>query len=103
MPSDPGQQPPYSPNDIIVIFKPGVTPQSLLPGTQVHIMFSSPGMGALTDVTLSPGVTVQQALRAYSASPKVASAEPDWIAYAMGEPVGPSRTATPRAENAAIG
>ncbi len=73
----------YSSSDILVQFRSAV-PQSVLAATTI-----GPQLGLVTglyEVNLSSGVTVNQALAAYLASPAVVTAEPDYSMAVQGTP-----------------
>jgi hypothetical protein len=68
----------HTPNEILVLFKPGVHPHSLLKGTHVKILHSDRELGTIALVTLDKGITVEQAIRAYSRH-KGVMAQPNYI------------------------
>jgi subtilisin family serine protease/subtilisin-like proprotein convertase family protein len=76
----------YSPSDILVTFRPGVT-AAALPGTTLGQKLDLvPG---LYEVMLTPKVTVAQALGEYRADPQVRSAEPDSLLKSSSVPNDP--------------
>jgi subtilisin family serine protease len=62
-------------SQIIVRFQPGVTESPVMQGTHLDEEI----MEDMWTIRLDQGITVAQAVAAYSASPLVAYAEPDWI------------------------
>ncbi len=76
----------YVPDHILVQFKPNVTPNLIL-GTTITSSLSL--VSGLYDIQLPQGVTVGQALDAYSIDPQVASAQPDYILKAEALPNDP--------------
>lgn len=76
----------YVPDHILVQFKPNVTPTPIL-GSSITGSLSL--VSGLYDIQLPRGVTVGQALDAYSIDPQVASAQPDYIVQAEALPNDP--------------
>ena len=75
----------YNSSDILVQFRSiAAAPQSLLQGTTIGQKLDL--VSGLFEVNLAPGVTVDQALAAYRASPAVLSAEPDYNMMVEGAP-----------------
>src|SRR5262249_42643135 len=77
----------YSPTDILVEYRAN-QPQVDLPGTSIGQQLGL--VKNLYEINLSNGVSVTQALAAYSASGNVASAEPDYLLSASAIPNDPS-------------
>ena len=73
----------YSSTDILVQYRTN-QPQVLLAGTSIGQQLSL--VDNLYEINLSQGVTVAQALAAYSASPSVLSAQEDYTLSAAGAP-----------------
>src|ERR1700733_7193778 len=79
----------YSSNDILVKYRTN-QPQAVLSGTSIGQQLSL--VNNLYEVNLSRGVTVTQALAAYSAAPSVLTASPDYILSTAAVPNNPDFT-----------
>lgn len=76
----------YSPDHLLVHFKPDAVPVSLLGTTITSALSLVPG---LYEVQLPAGITVDQALSAYSNDPHVLSVQPDYLVQVEALPNDP--------------
>jgi YD repeat-containing protein len=77
----------YDPSRILVRFRPEVTAPASLAGTSVAQ--DIPLVPGLHEVTLDPGLTVENALAIYQRDPRVLYAEPDYYVQADAVPNDP--------------